>query len=75
MDPRNGEELDRYIGSPITLHRVRCDGAIIQSLLDVEDIAELDVLLAQDIAAGQAVDLARCRPASRPSAARTTTRR
>lgn len=58
VDARNGEELDRYIGPSITLLRVRCDGAIIQTLLGIDDIAEIDVPPAPDIATGQAVDLA-----------------
>jgi hypothetical protein len=57
VDARNGEELDRYIGPSITLIRVRCEGAIIQTLLDVDDIAEIDLPPAPDITTGEPVDI------------------
>ncbi len=55
---RGGEELDRYVGPSITMVRLRCDGAIIRTLLEVEDICELDFPPAPEIVTGEAVDLA-----------------
>lgn len=49
VDARNGEELDRYVGPSIALLRIRCDGALIQTLLGVDDIAEIDVPPAPDM--------------------------
>ncbi|MCT8970694.1 S8 family peptidase [Microbaculum marinisediminis] len=53
---RNGEELDRYIGPSISLVRIRCDGAIIQTLLGIDEIAEIDFPPEPDVSTGEAVD-------------------
>lgn len=46
---REGEELDRYVGPSITLVRVRCDGAVVQTLLALEDVSEIDLPPAADV--------------------------
>ncbi len=55
---RNGEELDRYIGPSITIARLRCDGALIRTLLAIEEIADLDFPPAPDLTTGALVELA-----------------
>lgn len=57
VEARNGEELDRYIGPSITLIRVRCDGAVAQTLLTIDEIAEIDFLPTLDTTSAQMVDL------------------
>ncbi|MGF6227941.1 hypothetical protein QFZ27_001896 [Inquilinus ginsengisoli] len=57
VDARGGEELDRYIGPSISLIRIRCDGAVIQTLLGIDEIAEIDLPAVPDTATGEFVDL------------------
>jgi len=52
-----GEELDRYVGPSITLVRFLCDGAIVQALLAVDEIAEVDFPAAPDITTDGLLDL------------------
>lgn len=41
-DARGGEELDRYVGPSISMVRLRCDGAVVRTLLAVDSLAEID---------------------------------
>lgn len=58
VEARGGEELDRHVGVNITMLRIRCGGAIAQTLLAVEEIAELDLPPEPDLADTQIVDMA-----------------
>ena len=55
---RNGEELDRYVGPSITLLRIRCDGALVQTLLTIDEIAEIDAPSTPDLSTGAIMDMA-----------------
>lgn len=57
LDARAGEVLDRYIGPSITMLRARCTGAVIRTLLTIEDIQSVDFPPEPDIVAGEALDL------------------
>lgn len=52
-----GEELDRYVGPSITLARFRCDGAVVQALLAVDEVSEVDLPPTPDIETGPLLDL------------------
>lgn len=53
VEAHAGEELDRYVGPSITLVRFLCDGAIVQAILGIEDVAEVDLPPSPDITAGE----------------------
>lgn len=57
VDARGGEELDRYVGPSISLVRVRCDGSLIQTLLAIDEVAEIDLLPVLDTVTADAIDL------------------
>lgn len=42
MPKREAEELDRHIGPNLTLMRLRCGGALVRTLLTIEEVAERD---------------------------------
>jgi hypothetical protein len=56
-ETRNGEVLDRYVGPSITMLRARVSGALLQTLLTVEDIASIDLPPQPDVTTGVALDL------------------
>ncbi|WP_197277156.1 S8 family peptidase [Sphingomonas profundi] len=56
-DARGGEELDRYVGPSISMVRLRCDGAVVRTLLGTDALAEIDIPPTPDIATGQAMPL------------------
>ncbi len=56
-DARGAEELDRHIGPNITMLRLRCDGAVARTLLNVEEIAEVDLPPEPDLVTGNLIDL------------------
>lgn len=57
VEARNGESLDRYVGPSITLVRLRCDGAVVQTLLTIEEIAELDLPSTPDLTTGPLLEM------------------
>jgi Subtilase family len=57
-EARGGEVLDRYIGPSITLVRLRCDGGVVQTLLTIDEIAELDLPSAPDLTTGPLLEMA-----------------
>lgn len=57
IDARGGEILDRYVGPSITMLRARMSGSVIQTLLTVEDVADVDLPPEPDIATGEAFEL------------------
>lgn len=57
VDARGGEELDRYVGPSISMARVRCDGAVVRTLLGTDALAEIDFPPIPDIATGEAMQL------------------
>ena len=57
IERRGGEVLDRYIGPSITMLRLRADGAVVRTLLDVEEIAAVDLPPEPDVAIGEALNL------------------
>jgi len=56
-EARNAEELDRHIGPNLTLLRLRCDGAVVRTLLSIEEIAELDLPPEPDLVTAERIDL------------------
>lgn len=56
-DARGGDELDRYVGPSISMVRLRCDGAVVRTLLGTDALAEIDFPPTPDIATGQAMQL------------------
>jgi hypothetical protein len=54
---RAGEVLDRYVGPSITMLRARCTGAVVRTLLTIEDIQAVDFPPEPDIATAEALDL------------------
>lgn len=57
VDARGGETLDRYVGPSISMLRLRCSGAVIATLLGLEDVAELDLPPSPDLTTGAVLDL------------------
>ena len=57
VEARNGEVLDRYVGPSITLLRIRCDGTLVQTLLTIEEIAEIDAPSTPDLITGGLLNL------------------
>lgn len=57
-EAREAEELDRHIGPNLTLVRIRCDGALMRTLLTIEEIAEVDFLPEPDLVTAERIDLA-----------------
>ena len=57
IERREGEVLDRYVGPSITMLRLRADGAVVRTLLDVEEVAALDLPPEPDVAIGEALNL------------------
>jgi hypothetical protein len=49
--------LDRYVGPSISMLRVRLSGAIVRTLLSVEEIATIDLPPEPDVATGEALEL------------------
>jgi len=43
IEGRGGRILDRYVGRTLTLFRVSADGRLVQAILDMEDVASVDV--------------------------------
>jgi len=58
VEARGGEVLDRYVGPSITLVRLRCDGGVAQTLLTIEEIAELDLPSAPDLTTSPLLEMA-----------------
>ena len=58
VEARGGEVLDRYVGPSITLVRLRCDGGVVQTLLTIEEIAELDLPSVPDLSTGPLLEMA-----------------
>lgn len=58
VEARGGEVLDQYIGPSITMLRIRLPGALLQTLLTVEDIASIDRPPQPDVTMTEALDLA-----------------
>jgi len=58
VEARGGEVLDRYVGPSITLVRLRCEGGVVQTLLTIEEIAELDLPSAPDLTTGPLLEMA-----------------
>lgn len=54
---RSGEILDQYVGPSITMLRVRLPGALLQTLLTVEDIAAIDQPPQPDVTTSEALDM------------------
>jgi hypothetical protein len=57
IEARGGEVLDRYIGPSITMARVRLQGALLQSVLLIEDIASIDQPPQPEVLTSEAIDL------------------
>jgi hypothetical protein len=57
LESRGGEVLDRYIGPSITMLRARMPGSVVQTLLTLEDIADLDLPPEPDITTGDALEM------------------
>lgn len=57
IERRGGEVLDRYIGPSITMLRLRASGAVVRTLLDVEEVAALDLPPEPDVTIGEALNL------------------
>ncbi|ANL30942.1 peptidase S8/S53 family subtilisin-related protein (plasmid) [Rhizobium phaseoli] len=57
-EAREAEEIDRHIGPSLTLVRLRCDGALVRTLLTIEEIAELDFPPEPDLVTAERIDLA-----------------
>lgn len=57
IERREGEVLDRYIGPSITMLRLRAEGAVVRTLLDVEEVASLDLPPEPDVTIGEAINL------------------
>lgn len=57
-EARGAEELDRHIGPNLTLLRLRCTGAVVHTLLAIEEIAELDFPPEPDTMVADRIDLA-----------------
>jgi hypothetical protein len=43
IEGRGGRILDRYVGRTLTLFRVSADGRLVRTILDMEDVASVDV--------------------------------
>lgn len=54
---RGGEALDRYVGPSISMLRLSCSGAVIATLLGLEDVAELDLPPSPDLTTGTMLNL------------------
>ena len=57
IEARGGEVLDRYVGITLTLFRVTGPGAIIQFLLDLDDVAFVDDMPIPDDSTAQVLEL------------------
>ncbi|WP_259665741.1 S8 family peptidase [Rhizobium binae] len=57
-EARDAEEIDRHIGPSLTLVRLRCDGALVRTLLTIEEIAELDFPPEPDLVTAERIDFA-----------------
>ena len=57
IEAREGEVLDQYIGPSITMARVRLLGTLLQTLLTVDDIANIDQPPQPDVSTSEACDL------------------
>ena len=53
----DGEIIERYVGPSITLMRVRLSGALLQTLLTVEDIATIDQPPQPDVTTSDLIDM------------------
>lgn len=58
IDARGGEVMDRYVGPSITMLRARMTGAIVRTLLAVEDVAALDLPPQPDVSTAEAFEMA-----------------
>jgi len=56
-EARGGETLDRYVGPSITMLRARLPGALLRSLLEIDEIASIDLPPQPDITTGETVRL------------------
>jgi subtilisin family serine protease len=57
IEARGGEVFDQYIGPSITLPRARLEGALLQTLLTVEDIASIDQPPQPDVTTSDPYDI------------------
>lgn len=57
IEVKNGDVYDRYIGPSITMLRARVSGALLRSLLNIEDIASIDRPPQPDLEAAAALAL------------------
>jgi hypothetical protein len=57
IEARNGEVLDRYVGHSLTLFRVRARGEIIRWLLQLHDVASLDLPPTPDVVMEELIEL------------------
>lgn len=57
IEARGGEVFDQYIGPSITLARARLEGALLQTLLTVEDIASIDQPPQPDVTTSDPYDI------------------
>ncbi len=57
IEARGGETYDRYVGPSISMLRIKTTGALVRTLLTIEDIASLDLPPVPDIVTGEALDL------------------
>ncbi len=57
IEDRDGEIIDKYVGPSITMLRVRLSGALLQTLLTVEDIATIDQPPQPDVTTSDAFDM------------------
>jgi hypothetical protein len=57
IEARDGEVLDRYVGPSISLARVRLSGALLKTLLTVEEISTIDQPPQPDATTADALDL------------------
>jgi subtilisin family serine protease len=57
IETNGGNLLDRYVGPSITMVRVRVTGAVVRTLLGVEEIATIDLPPEPDMETGAAMEL------------------
>jgi hypothetical protein len=57
VEARAGEVLDRYVGPSISLIRARLTGALLRTLLTLEEVASIDLPPAPDMTAADAIEL------------------
>lgn len=57
VEGRNGEIFDQYIGPSISMLRIKSTGALLRTLLAVEEIALIDLPPEPDIETGEALSL------------------